>query len=174
MRRYVVSGILLILPIIFFAVAAPVPPVQKKSQADVVDVVHIVREDAPIPMLEKRGDPLDKMKFVLDEVHFAKPPRVPPLRLSSLEPPPDPEPPREFGYEAMMVHAPLSTPVFPTWFHPAHADNGMMGAHASLPKLGSSDLSTNVDSGQRLVVEEPSRPPPPTKGSESSTKSSLQ
>jgi hypothetical protein len=51
-RYYIVSGILLILPIINFAVAAPVL-VQEKRQA-VVDVAHIPKD--VITMLGKRGD----------------------------------------------------------------------------------------------------------------------
>jgi hypothetical protein len=53
MRRYdIVSGILLILSIIDFALAAPVL-VQEKRQA-CVDVVHIPKD--VIPVLGKRGD----------------------------------------------------------------------------------------------------------------------
>jgi hypothetical protein len=53
MRRYdIVSGILLILSIIDFALAAPVL-VQKKRQAS-VNVVHIPKD--VITVLEKRGD----------------------------------------------------------------------------------------------------------------------
>ncbi len=50
-RYYIVSGILLILPIIDFALAAPVL-VQEECQA-YVDVVHIPKD--VITVLEKRG-----------------------------------------------------------------------------------------------------------------------
>jgi hypothetical protein len=69
MRRYdTISGILLILSIIDFAVAAPVL-VQEKCQPG-VDAVYIP-EDA-ITMLGKRGDELVKF-FLAHEDHFAKP-----------------------------------------------------------------------------------------------------
>src|SRR6266852_7128839 len=70
MRRfYMVSGILLILHTIDFAVAAPMP-VQKRPQVD-VNVVH---------MLGKRGGGLGKLNELLDEYfgdledHFAAEP----------------------------------------------------------------------------------------------------
>ena len=59
-RYYIVSGIILILPIINFAVAAPVP-VQEKLQAD-VDVVH--PEDS-MTMLGKRVDELSELWITL-------------------------------------------------------------------------------------------------------------
>jgi hypothetical protein len=72
MRRYhIVSGILLILPIIDFAVAAPVL-VQEKRQG--LDVMHISEE--AITMLRKRGDELNELWFDLfgdTEDHIAKP-----------------------------------------------------------------------------------------------------
>jgi hypothetical protein len=73
MHRYcIVSGILLILPIIDFALAAPVL-VQEKRQAG-VDVMHIP-EDA-ITMLGKRGDEFDELLHTLlavTENRFATP-----------------------------------------------------------------------------------------------------
>jgi hypothetical protein len=58
MRRYdIASGILLILSIIDFALAAPVL-VQEKRQA-CADVVHIAKD--VIPVLGKRGDPLEEL-----------------------------------------------------------------------------------------------------------------
>ena len=68
-RYYIVSGILLILPIINFAVAAPVP-VQEKLQTD-VDVVH--PEDA-ITMLGKRVDDGELNELVIELFgHLPKP-----------------------------------------------------------------------------------------------------
>ncbi|KAI0276417.1 hypothetical protein BGY98DRAFT_703643 [Russula aff. rugulosa BPL654] len=62
MRRYcIASGILLILPIIDFAVTAPVL-VQQKSQAG-VHVVHIT--DDAMTMLGKRGDDVDEILLKL-------------------------------------------------------------------------------------------------------------
>jgi hypothetical protein len=223
---YIFSGILLILPIIDFAVAAPVL-VQEKRQAG-VNVVQI-REDA-VPMLWKRADELEKM-FLMDEGYIdrlkeslnARPssssrpsgpnqgwtdvekplPSIPekPSPISSpgsdLEPP-SPESLTKSGYDLMEgdgpsrtsslgswtmsdadhelvgehalpntgsstesshgsteVHAPLSSPVFPTWFHP---DPGLMDpVHAPQPNLGPSNLrpSTELDPDHKLVVGEP-------------------
>lgn len=71
--------------------------------------------------------------------------------------PPNPGLSTESGHLLTGVDAPLSTSVFPTWFHPDHADYGLMGTHASRPNLGPSDPrpSTKSDSDHRLVVEEP-------------------
>jgi hypothetical protein len=90
MRRcYIVSGILLILPIIDFAVAAPVL-VQEKRQAG-VDVAPIP-EDATT-MLGKRVDELDELLLVLfgvPEDHIAKPESSSAAHLSSSSPPSGP------------------------------------------------------------------------------------
>jgi hypothetical protein len=201
MRRYcIVSGILLILPIIDFAVAAPVL-VQEKRQAG-FDVAQIP-EDAAITMLGKRGDDLDD-PFLVYEDYFAKPEESSAARPSSSSPPsepdhgwtdvrqplssileepstmsdadhelveahalPNPGQSTESGHESTEVHAPLSSSVFPTWFHPDHADYGLMDAHAaSRPNSGPSNPrpSTEFDSDHtRLAVEEPpSRPASPT------------
>jgi hypothetical protein len=212
-RYYIVSRILLILPIIDFAVAAPVL-VQEKRQTD-VGVVH-KPEDAII-ILGKRGDNLNNALFIyedyIDKLLAAHPSsRLPPsephhgwtnveqplpsiaeeedpmpstesdhdwteVHTSStmsdadhdwVEPPAlwNPGPSRESGPESTKIHAPLSSPVFPTWFHPDHADDGLLGSHASLPNSGPSNTRplTELDSGHRLVVEEPPpRPASPTK-----------
>jgi hypothetical protein len=201
-RYYVVSGILLVLPIIDFAVTAPVL-VQEKRQASV---------DA-ITMLGKRGDELNWLRLTkYFENYFPKPEESSAARPSSSSPPSGPAdgwtditqpqpsipeepspvsspdrdhaPPKpgsltETGYESMKgdappgpstesdhdltgVHAPLSSPVFSTWFHP---DHGLMGAHVPQPNLGPSNPSplTGSDSDHRLVAEEPpSRPASPT------------
>jgi hypothetical protein len=66
---YIVSGILLILPIIDFAAAAPVPV--KKGLHARVDVVHI-----PMDAMMKRGGELDKVFFDIfgdTEDHFVRP-----------------------------------------------------------------------------------------------------
>ncbi|KAI0280684.1 hypothetical protein BGY98DRAFT_932471 [Russula aff. rugulosa BPL654] len=93
-----ISGILLILPITDFAVAAPVPA-QEIPQAG-VDVVHI-REDA-VTMSRKRGDSIDK--FVLKEGHFKNPKFSLDPRPSSSSPAhalPKPAPLTEPSYESM-------------------------------------------------------------------------
>jgi hypothetical protein len=166
-RYYIVSGILLIIPI---ALAAPVL-VQEKRQVG-VDAVHIP-EDATA-MLGKRGDDLTKV-FTMYEEHFAKqeessaahpssslPPSGPDHEWTGVEkpPPPSPEsvgahappnpgPSTESNDELTGAHAPLSSPVFPTWFL---SDHGYWGPHA--PQPSESD---------KLVAEEPpSRPESPT------------
>jgi hypothetical protein len=210
-RRYIVSGILLIIPI---TLAVPVL-VQEKRQVG-VDVVD-TPEDT-ITMFGKRFDDLDGigLKYLSKFAdHFTKPEELEAARplLSSSPSGPDheptdakqpqpsnpenpspvsssesltessPEASTESGYESMEesdassagpsrpasstqsnhewtgVHAPLSSPVFPTWFHPDHADHRLMGVHASRPNLG----PTEFESDNMLVVEEPpSRPPSPT------------
>ena len=173
-RYYIVSGILLILPIIDFTVAAPVL-IQEKRHVG-VDVVHIP-EDA-ITLLGKRGDAddLDELLRIYED-HFAKPEESSAARPSSAmsdadyelvdaHAPPNPGTSTESGHELPEVHAPPPTQVFPTWFHPDHADYGLMGAHSSLPNVGPSNPrpSTEFDSDQKLPVEEqPSKPAPPTK-----------
>lgn len=68
---YIVSGILFILPIIDFAVAAPAP-VREKRRTD-VNVVNI--PEHTINMLGKRGDQFNELwlKFLKSEGHLANP-----------------------------------------------------------------------------------------------------
>jgi hypothetical protein len=171
-RYYIVSGILLILPIIDFALTAPVL-VQEKRQAG-VDAVH-----EAMTILGKRGDDLTGL-FLIYEDHFAKPEESSAARPSSSSPPsgsdhgwtnvekplpstpeeslpvssPDHAPPNpglstESDHELTGAHAPLSSPVIPTWFL---TDHGFTGPHAP-----------QANSDNRLVVEEPpSRPASPT------------
>ena len=89
MRRYdIVFGILLILSIIDFALAAPVP-VQEKREARVVDVVHILKDVTSI--LGKRGN--EEVERLLAEFFDAmgKPVDSPDTHTSSISPPPEPE-----------------------------------------------------------------------------------
>jgi hypothetical protein len=236
-RYYIVSRLLLILPIIGFAVAAPVL-VQEKRQTH-VDVGNIPGD--AITMLGERGelDDLNEM-LLMYEKHFAEQAESSAAHTSSSSPPSGPDhgwtltnlrqplpsileeespvssPGHEpsgtesstgSGYELMEegappglgpssaasstisdahpewvgahalpnpglptesdhwltgMDAPLSSPVYPTWFYP---DRNLLGAHAPLPNLGTSNprLSTEFDSDHRLVVEEPpSRPASPT------------
>jgi len=79
---------------------------------------------------------------------------------------PNPRPPAstelDHGSTGAPVHAPLSSPVFPTWFATDHGV-GPMGPHAPQPaNAGPSTVFDSV-SGHRLSVEEPpSRPASPT------------
>lgn len=116
-RYYIASGILLILPIIDFVLAAPVL-VQEKCQAG-VEVVH-KPEDAII-ILGKRGDELNELwlKF-LNEDHFAKSEKSSAARPSSSSPPswpadgvtdvekPLPSNPEGWSPVSSPVHAPSS------------------------------------------------------------------
>jgi hypothetical protein len=98
---------------------------------------------------------------------------------------PNPGPSTESDHLLTGMGAPLSSPVYPTWFSP---NRGSMGAHAPQPNLGpNSRPSTEFDSDHRLVVEEPPsgpgsstvaddheyhvvHPPSPSPGLASSTK----
>ncbi len=178
MRRCdVVSQIFIILSIINFALAAPVL-VQEKCQA-CLDVVYN-HEDATT-VLGKRMDEIEEIWRVIDN-YFPKPESSvsAPLKLDHGAtnvvdgPPPNPatstpdhgatnvvdgSPPNpamstESDRESMGAHGPLSTPVLENWFDPSR---GSMGAHASMPN---SRPSTEFDSNDRLVVEEPLPPIP--------------
>ena len=207
MRRcYIISGIFLILPIIDFAVAAPVPG-QEEPQAG----VDAVREDVETTLV-KRGDELDELPQLFKDL-YAKPESESSAALPSSSAPPSgpyhgstddrqplppipedwewlpvastdhrpPSPPSwiEPGPELMMggtaappgsdpelmdseIHAPLSSPVIPTWFHPDHRLAGMDAPRPNLGSLNPRPL-TEFDSNHRLVVvEPPSRPASPT------------
>ncbi|KAF8490543.1 hypothetical protein F5888DRAFT_1909909 [Russula emetica] len=178
MHLYMVFGILLIVPTVDFALAAPVL-VQEKRQA-CADMANI--PECPVTVLGKRGE-IEEVGGKYIENWFAKPEgesaalpssssppsesdhgqvdvnqRLPSVSegwslVSSLDhaPPPNPGPSTESDHELTGVHAPLSSPVFPTWFL---TDHGYMGPHAS---------STEFDSDHMLGVEEPpSRPASPT------------
>ena len=170
---YIVSGTLLILPTIDFAVAAPVL-VQEQPQAP-VSVKHILEDS--ITKLGKRGGDWN-MLFTLSEDHFAKPEE-------SLAAGPSSNSPSSGPYHewAVVEKPPPSVPEKPSTmsdadyeFVGAHAQpnpvssmesghKGLMGVHASQPNLGPSNPgpSTEFNSDHRLaVVEPPSRPALPT------------
>jgi hypothetical protein len=180
-RYYIFSGILLVLPIINFAVAAPAL-VQDKRQPG-VDVVHIP-EDA-ITMLGKRGDGLNELWLKLFgpfKDHFAKPessaarPSAPADGWTDLEQPlpsipEEPEPvsspdhaPQnpgsltQSGYELMNWDAPPG-PSGPASSTMSSTDHEMMEAHA-LPNPG-----TSTGSGHKMVDV----PPPPGSASPTET-----
>jgi len=110
---YIVTGILLILPIIDFAVAAPVS-VQEKPQLG-VDAVHIP-EDAIIML--KRGDEwklwLDILRYDLAKAKGAKPesssspPSGPAHGSTGVEQPAPPSVPKEPSPVSSPDHAPPS------------------------------------------------------------------
>jgi hypothetical protein len=167
MRRYdIVSGILLILSVIDFALAAPLL-VQENHQA-CVDVVHIPKD--VITVLGKRGD--EELEKLLEEERpfFAKPESSSATRPSSSSPPsgpadgwadvkqplpsipeepspvssPDHAPPNpgsltESGYELMKGVAPPG-PSDQASSTMSSADHELMGAHA-LPNPGPSTES---------------------------------
>jgi len=160
-RHYIASGILLILPIIDFAVAAPAL-VREKLQAG-VDVVRIP-EDA-VTTLGKRGDRYEQW-FEYVENHFAKPEAPPSARpLSS-------SPPYEWGTE---VRKPLpSIPEGPESLSDSDSDwdvphwpsgsgssstmskayHGLVGAHAP-PNLGPSTKSYHDLTGVHAPLSSP-------------------
>jgi hypothetical protein len=166
-RNYIVSGILLILPIIDFAVAAPML-VQEKHQAG-VDAVHIP-EDA-ITVLGKRGDDLNKLFFMFED-HFAKPEESSATRPSS-------SPPSSGSDRGQMNVKILKKPPpsNPEGWSPASSDHGspspgsLKESEYELtkwdaspgPSSPASGPSTESNADHRLVVEEPpSRPASPT------------
>jgi hypothetical protein len=166
-RYYIISGILLIVPI---ALTAPVL-VQEKREAG-VDAVHIP-EDVTT-MLGKRGIGDDLSRLFVKEDYFKKPESSVAKPSSSSQPsgpddewtevekppptnpesvgahaPPNPEPPIESDHALTGTDAPLSSAVHPTWFS---TDHGYMGPHAPQPP-----------DSDKLVWEEPlSRPGSPT------------
>ena len=153
-----------------FAIAAPVL-VQGQRQTG-VDAVQIPGD--AMTMLGKRGDDLS-MLFNIHEDHFAKPEESsaarPPLAMpgSDLDYElvdehalPNSRPSTESGNESPEVHAPPPTQVFPTWFHPDHAEYGLMG-HAPPPNSGPSNPrpSTELHSDDKPAVEKQTSGPPP-------------
>jgi hypothetical protein len=106
MRRYdIVSGILLILSIIDFALAAPVL-VQEKRQA-CVGVVHIPKD--VIPVLGKRGD--EELEKLLEEFYnnMKKEVESSNAHASSSSAPPGPD-----RGPTNVVQAPAQNPASPT------------------------------------------------------------
>ena len=127
----------------------------------------------PLPSTPEHPSPVSSPESLTESGHELAEEYAPPRAGPSTMPDADqklvgahalssPGPSTESDHESTEVHAPLSSPVFPTWFHP---DHGSMGAHAPQPNLGPSNPwpSTEFDSDHRFVVEEPpSRPASPT------------
>jgi hypothetical protein len=171
MHLYIVSGILLIVPFVDIALAAPVL-VQEKRQA-CADMAGI--PEFSVTVLEKRvgmgridawAPDLEGMFSKQMESSAADEPSTPgPLELSDMSksavnaPVPNPGPSTEYDHSLDGMEAPLSSPVYPTYFHP---DNKFLGTYESRPNTGPPNPSTEFDSDPRLVVEEP---PSPIKGS---------
>jgi hypothetical protein len=181
MHVYIVSGILLIVPIIDFALAAPVL-VQEKRQAcaDMADIPEYT-----VTVLPKRGETFGEIEEVGGKYieKWFVPPKEPPTVLHGSSssapsepghismgtmkaPAPNPGPSTESDHLLTPIHAPLSSTVYPTWFHP---DNELLGAHGSQPNTahappntGPSNPSTEFDSDHRLAA---GQPPSQTKGS---------
>jgi hypothetical protein len=169
MRLYIVSGILLIIPIVDSALAAPVQ-VQQKRQActDMADM-----PEYPVTVLPKRGEieevggkyienwfVLPKDSSVAHGASSSAPSEPGHVSTGVMNAPaPNPGLSTESDHSLSGMEAPLTSPVYPTWFHP---DNQLLGAHAPPQNTVPSNPSTELNSENRLVVEQPLSP---TKGS---------
>ena len=166
MHLYKLSGILLIVPIVDFALAVPVL-VQEKRQArpDMADIPKY-----PVTMLGKRGnieeEAGERIETLLPKVenYFGKPEESSAAegssssapseagQVSTNAPPPNPGPSTRPPYVMNTgLKGPLSSSMNPKWFH---SDNIILDLHASQP--------IPADSGHRVVMEEP---PSPTRAS---------
>ena len=173
MHLYRLSGILLIVPIVDFALAVPVK-VQENRQArpDMADILEY-----PISMLGKRGKieevAGERVETLIPTIenYFGKPEVLSAAKgpsssapseaghVSTNAPAPNPGPSTQPPYVMNTgLKGPLSSSMFPKWFH---SDNMILDVHGSQP--------IPADSGHRAVTEEPSSPTreSPT-GSESS------
>ena len=172
MHLHIISGILLVVPIVDIALAAPVL-VQEKHQprvgmADIPEYsvtvlgkrVGMGRVEPWLPDIEnlfiKPEEP-----SVADGLSTLDPSEPGHVSMSVMNAPvPNPGPSTESTHFLTGMNTPLSTPVYPEYFHP---DNKVLGTHASRPNTGTPNPPTKFNSAHRLVVEEP--PPPPIKGS---------
>ena len=175
MHLYIVSGILLIVPIIDFALGAPVLVQEKReAYADMVDIPEYT-----VTQLPKRGEKWGEIEevggkyienwFVLPKdshvVHgpsSSAPSEPGHASMSGMNAPPsNPGPSTGPDHLLAGMDAPLSSPVYPTWFHP---DNKLLEAHAPPPPPNTGPLnpSTELNSEHRLVG---GQPPSPTESS---------
>lgn len=129
MRLFMVSRIILIVPIVGIALAAPVP-VQEKRQAcaDMADT-----PECSVTVLGKRGK-IEEVGGKYMENWFAKPESSSAARPLSSSPPSEsdhervdvkqPQPPIPEGSDDGLtgMRAPLSSPVLPTWFNLGPSD----------------------------------------------------
>ena len=176
MHLYKLSGILLIVPIVDFALAVPVK-VQENRQAR-PDMAEI--PEYPISMLGKRGKieevAGDRVETLIPKIenYFGKPEEssaaaegpsssAPPEagHVSTNAPAPNPGPSTQPPYVMNTgLKGPLSSSMFPKWFH---SDNAILDVHGSQP--------IPADSGHRAVTEEP---PSPTRGSPTGSEASFE
>jgi len=162
MHLYKLSGILLIVPIVDFALAVPVV-VQEKRQArpDMVDIPKY-----QVTMLGKRVGIEEAGEALLPKVknYFGKPEGSSAAegssssapsdagQVSTNAPAPNPGPSTRPPYVMNKgLKGPLSSSMYPKWFQ---SDNIILDLHASQP--------IPADSGHRVVMEEP---PSPTRAS---------
>lgn len=178
MHPHIVCGIFLIVPTVYFALAAPLL-VQEKRQA-CADSVEIAPYDLyPITVLGKRiVSEIEEVGGKYIENWFKVPEKAPAVHASSSSASQEgpshkssdvnqsPQPIPKVGSPASRpdyaqdtqsaqllsgMHVPQMSPVLPIWFHP---DNGLLEAHVAPP-----NPSTELDSNNRLVAEEPPSPP---------------
>ena len=172
MHLYIVSGILLIVPIVDFALGAPVL-VQEKRQAcaDMTDIPAY-----PITLLGKRGEIEEtggkyvenwflpaKESSVAHGSSGSAPSEPGHVSMSVMDTPaPNPGPSTESGHLLTPMRAPQSSTVYPEWFH---SDNELLGAPVSQPNAAHAPQktgpSTGFDFAHTLVAEQS---PSQTKG----------
>ena len=178
MHLYIVSGMLLIVPIVDFALGAPVL-VQEKRQtcADMTDIPAY-----PITELGKRGGEIEieevgakdiKNWFVPAKESSAAhgssssaPSEPGHVSMSVMNAPaPNPGPSTESDHLLTPMRAPQSSTVYPAWFH---SDNELLGAPVSQPNTAHAAPNTPpwnpwtaFDSAHRLMAEQS---PSQTKG----------
>jgi hypothetical protein len=174
MRRYnTVPLILLILPIINFALAAPLPT--PEGEKVYVDVGHVPKD--VITVLGKRGDELDKLAKLFDNFDrwwgdsedWGYPPEDP--GSSSALHPPSSSAPLESGQGSTQVHVPPANPASLT---ESDRDPESLVSHPSTPSSESvSDPSretAGVDHGapppDPVIESEHRDAPPPGPGSD--------
>ena len=156
MNLYIISGILLIIPVVDIALAAPVL-VQEKRQAcaDVVDI-----PEYSLTVLGKRGE-IEEVGGKYIENWFVLPKEESAAAHGSPSSASNPELSTESKDELAGMGAPqpqpqpLLSPVHTTNIHP---DNELLGAHGSQPSTGPSNPSTESNPDYVLVAEEPPLP----------------
>lgn len=171
MRLYIVSGILLIVPIVGFALAAPVLVQEKREEY--TDIASI--PEYPVTVFGKRAGEIEEAGVQYISDWFGQQGEKAATHPSSSSTPPSITEglPPESDQASTVVHAPLSSPVLHDWFLIPHR---YMGPHAPQPELGPSEhplvveeppsrtASPTVSDGDRgfQVVHQPPPPPPPT------------
>ena len=171
MHLRIISGILLVVPIVDIALAAPVL-VQEKRQpcvgmADIPEYsvtvlgkrVGMWPINPWLPVIDKSLIKSEEPS-VADGLSTLDPSEPGHVSMSVMNAPaPNPGPSTESTHFLTGMNTPLSTPVHPEYFNP---DNQLLGTHASRPNTGTPNPSTEFNSAHMLVEEEP---PSPIKGS---------